>query len=144
MTTAREMMRPCPEVREGTTVAEMVRRMAEQPEFYFAVTRESGQLVGIVTEYDLVKLVYESGQYDFHTGVGGRIPVYLGMSPEQLRALTAADIMSTEPETVGATGSADEVAALMFRHKRKVVLVAEAGKLLGAIQRVDLVEKVLG
>lgn len=136
-------MRPCPIVAETASVGEILHRMVSEQEPAFAVVSDDGRLSGIITEYDLVKLVYESGQYDAEVLVG-QLPAYLGWSPEQLRALTAADIMTNDAEGVGPDMDLEELLQVTFRNHRKVVLVVEHGRLIGQIRRLDLVKKVLG
>ena len=143
MTTARDLMKPCPCIAETATVTEIVGKLAGD-DMALVVVDDQGHLTGIVTEYDLVKLIYQSGEYNLDAAVGGRIPAYLGMSPDQLKALTASEIMTCAPDTVPPTVSAEDLAETMFRNRRKVVLVAEQGRPLGIIQRMDLVHKVLG
>lgn len=143
MITVRDLMRSCGQVSETATVTEVLRSLTPDNTYCLAVVNAMGILTGIITEYDLVKLVYESGFYDVDVTVAGRIPVYLGMAPEQLRNLTAAEIMTQDPDTVDASATTPELLQTMFRSKRKVVLVADRGHVQGVVHRLDVVRKVL-
>lgn len=144
MTTARELMRPCPTVAETTTVSDLVQQLANESCSALAVVNGQGLLIGIVTEFDLVRLIYESGDYNMDTTLFGGLPGYLGYTPEQLKALTAGEIMTNDVETVSPEASLDDVAKALFQHRRKVLLVAKDKKVLGAIHRLDMVRRVLG
>ncbi|HLN62583.1 MAG TPA: CBS domain-containing protein [Symbiobacteriaceae bacterium] len=144
MTTARDLMHPCPTVAESDTVSHLVAQMAGHDSSVLAVLDAKGRLSGIVTEFDLVRLIYESGEYEVNEVVGGRLPTYLGYTPEQLKALTAGEIMTNDPETVAPDTTVNDVAEALFRNRRKVLLVAEKGQVLGVVRRLDLVRRVLG
>jgi CBS domain-containing protein len=144
VTTARDLMLPCPCVTPTTTVAELVSRMVVDPEYFYAVVDETDKLAGIVTEFDLVRLMYESGHYEAPTGVGGHIPAFLGYTPAQLRALTAADVMTNDPETIQPDTPLEELAISLFQNHRKVLMVTEGSKLLGVVRRIDVISTVLG
>ncbi|MDB4894488.1 MAG: hypothetical protein JWN15_750 [Firmicutes bacterium] len=144
MVTARDLMRPCPTVADSTTVAEVVARMAVDPEYFYAVLDAHGELTGIITEFDLVRLMYESGEYDAPEGAVGRMPRFLGYTPAQLRELNAASIMTEQPETVTPGTPMAEMAHGFFRRRHNQLLVAEGKHLLGVVRRVDVVKQVLG
>lgn len=144
MTTARDLMRPCPQVRKDETVAEALRLMAAAQGHPLAVVDANGKLVGILTEHDLVGLIYDSGTFNVSESVVGSMPAYLGYTTEQLRALKIDEIMTNDPETVGPNATVDDLVESVFRNRRKVVLVVEAGRPVGAVGRMDLVQKVLG
>ncbi|HYG58489.1 MAG TPA: CBS domain-containing protein [Symbiobacteriaceae bacterium] len=144
MTTARDLMKPCPCIQETATVKEIVEKLAGDDQALVVVDSQ-GDLQGIVTEFDLVKLIHQAADYDFEDGVvGGGLPAYLGMSVEELKVLTAGDIMTRDPDTVPLDMSLEDLAETMFRNRRKVILVAEDGRFQGMIQRMDLVKSVLG
>jgi CBS domain-containing protein len=113
------------------------------PDGYYAVVDARGHLAGILTEYDLVKLVYESGEFEPETFIGSQ-PAFLGYTREQLRALTAADIMTNDPEYVSPETDIDDLVAIVFKNRRKVVPVIEGHIVLGVVRRRDLLQKVLG
>lgn len=144
MIIARDLMRPCPSIPEGTTIAELVKIISSDREYCLAVVNKTGKLTGIITETDLIRMIYGSGVYDTDVGVAGHVPVYLGMNTEQLRALSAADIMTEEPEALAPNVSLEDLVGTMHRNRRKVLLIAEGGKVLGAVHRMDIITKVLG
>jgi CBS domain-containing protein len=145
VTTARDLMRPCPTVTEGATVSDMVRLLADTNCSALAVLDARGRLSGIVTEANLVELIYESGEFEFDEAVvGGRLPTFLGYTPEQLKALPAVDMMTNGVDTVAPDTTLEDVAKAMFRGRRKVLLVAVSQQVLGAVHRMDVIRRVLG
>jgi len=144
MTTARDLMTTCPTVLETATVADVIALIGTQPVTFLAVTNAAGRLVGILTEYDLVKPIHESFGFDTDAGVAGGYPAYLGWTPAQLRDLKVTEIMTNDPETVTPDEELETLAQIMFRNRRKVLPVVERGHLVGAVLRLDLVKKVLG
>ncbi len=144
MAIARDLMRPCGSVAENAIVADIFHILSAENSYCLAVLNAQGKLSGIITEFDLVKLIYESGVYDVDVAIGGRLPVFLGLTPEQLRELTASDIMTSDPDSVSPDTTDDELIKTMFRNKRKVMLVTDHGRVVGVVHRLDVVKKVLG
>ena len=142
VTTARDMMRSCLVVRNQAIVAEVVERMQQWP--VCMVVDEHDRVSGIVTEHDLARIVYESGQFDEDVSVAGGLPASLGMNVEQMRAVTVTEIMTAEPETIGPEMNLEEILKIIFRNHRNVLPVVESGRLLGVVYRMDAIKKVLG
>ncbi|HWI51202.1 MAG TPA: CBS domain-containing protein [Symbiobacteriaceae bacterium] len=142
MTTASDLMRSCLIMRDAATVADLLERIEQWP--VCAVVDSKDRLIGILTEHDLAKLIYESGQFDDETTIAGRLPAFLGMSVAQLRAVPITEIMTAEPDTVGPQTGFDELMQLIFRNRRVVLPVVSGGRLLGVVHRMDAIKKVLG
>ncbi|HYF93137.1 MAG TPA: CBS domain-containing protein [Symbiobacteriaceae bacterium] len=141
MTTARDLMRSCLVVRPVATVGEVVERVEQWP--VCMVVDEHDRVTGIVTEHDLARVVYESGQYDDDVSVAGGVPAFLGMNVEQMRAVSVTEIMTPEPETIGPETNLNEILKIIFRNHRVVLPVVEHGRLLGVVHRMDAIKKVL-
>ncbi|MEO8248506.1 MAG: KpsF/GutQ family sugar-phosphate isomerase [Burkholderiales bacterium] len=97
---------------------ELMREMSDKGLGASAVVDPAGKLLGIFTDGDLRRLV-ENGQ--------------------DLRALTAAEVMHENPRTIGASALAVEAAGLMEKSRITCVLVVDdAGQLIGAVNSNDL------
>lgn len=142
MTTARDLMRSCLVVREEATVADVIDRIGQWPVCMVVDSRD--RVCGILTEHDLAKLVYQSGQYDEETSVAGHMPAFLGMNTAQLRAVGVGELMTEDPETISPDMPLEMILRVIFRNHRDVLPVVEGGRLLGVVHRMDAIKKVLG
>lgn len=142
MMTARDLMRSCLVVRDDATVAEVVDKIGQWPVCMVVDSRD--RVCGILTEHDLAELVYRSGQFDDETTIAGHIPAFLGMSPDQLRAVGVKEIMTENPETVGPDLKLNMLLRIIFRNGRDLLPVVENGQLLGVVHRMDAIKEVLG
>ncbi|HWI65426.1 MAG TPA: CBS domain-containing protein [Symbiobacteriaceae bacterium] len=142
MTTARDLMRSCLVVREEATVADVIDRIGQWPVCMVVDSRD--RVCGILTEHDLAKLVYQSGQYDEETSVAGHMPAFLGMNTAQLRAVGVGELMTEDPESISPDMPLEMILRVIFRNHRDVLPVVEGGRLLGVVHRMDAIKKVLG
>ncbi|MBI4469136.1 MAG: CBS domain-containing protein [Acidobacteria bacterium] len=81
------------------------------------VTDESGRVIGVVTEFDLLKVLRKGSA---------------GM------ASVAEEIMSTEPICLDAEQTVDEAIDLMTHHHILRIPVVSKGKLVGIVSRADI------
>ena len=88
------------------------------------VVDSNGNLLGIITETDLLKLVTE--------GIQGQPPI----------EATVAEYMSTDVVTVPPTMDIYYVAGIFLKNKFRRLPVVEDGKIVGAITRFDLLRVV--
>ena len=88
------------------------------------VVDSKGNLLGIITETDLLKLVTE--------GIQGQPPI----------EATVAEYMSTDVVTVPPTMDIYYVAGIFLKNKFRRLPVVEDGKIVGAITRFDLLRVV--
>ncbi len=107
-----------------------------------ACVLEDGDLVGVVTEMDLIFQEKQVHVPSFITIMDAVIPLEL---PGKLKAefdkiagLTVADIMSKDPVTVTPDTAASKVAALMVEHGYSIVPVVRGDLLIGAVTRASL------
>ncbi|MDB5868747.1 MAG: KpsF/GutQ family protein [Polaromonas sp.] len=107
-----------PQVLPDTSFTELMREMSAKGLGASAVVDASQRVLGIFTDGDLRRLVEKGAD---------------------LRSLTAADVMHTQPRTVKADSLAVEAVALMEQHRiNSVLVVDEAGALCGALNTNDL------
>ena len=107
-----------PQVLPQASFSELMREMSRKGLGASAVVDADGAVLGIFTDGDLRRLV-EQGQ--------------------DLRALSAADVMHRQPRTVRDDALAAEAAAVMEQHRITSVLVVDAqARLVGALNTNDL------
>ena len=108
------------------------------------VVDDQGDLVGIVTEGDLMAMdadVQMPHWFELLDSI-----IYLGSQKkfeEQLKKATAAsvaDLMTRSPHTVGPDDPARAAATLMARHGFDRVPVVDGGKVVGIISRHDILK----
>jgi CBS domain-containing protein len=121
-------------VRETAGYKDIVSVLRELKISAFPVLDEADHLVGVVSEADL--LLKEVGQ----EALGGYL-ISSGRRGEQTKAagVTAAELMTTPPVTIGPDDSLADAARLMHdRHVKRLPVVDQAGRLVGIVSRVDL------
>jgi arabinose-5-phosphate isomerase len=107
-----------PRVTPSTGFSDMMRMMSGKGLGATAVADSDGKLLGIFTDGDLRRMI-EKGQ--------------------DMRGMTAGDVMHTRPKTIHPEALAAEAAQLMEQHRITLVLVVDGtGKLVGAINSNDL------
>ena len=100
----------------------------------FPVTDEAGRLIGVVSEADM--LIKEADQA-IHPGL------FTGMrrggEHEKAVGLTAADMMTPAPVTIGPDEPVERAAFLMYDHGvKRLPVVDAAGHLAGIVSRADV------
>lgn len=107
-----------PRVAPQASFSELMREMSHKGLGASAIVDEAGRPVGIFTDGDLRRLI-EKGQ--------------------DLRALSAGEVMHAQPRTVRQNALAVEAAEMMEQHRvTSVLVVDEAGLLCGALNSNDL------
>lgn len=121
LTRVRDVMRSgdaVPRVSVAAGVMDAVQEITRKQLGMTAVLDERGALAGIFTDGDLRRLLERVGD---------------------VRALAVADVMTRTPLTIGADALAAEAAQLMDRERRNQLLVVDdAGRLVGALNNLDL------
>ncbi len=134
-------------VHPDTDVESLLRLMRKHELPGVPVTDESGHLLGIVTESDLVLRDEDADLHlPHHIDLWGGV---IFLEPikhyeERLRrafAATVADMMTPDPVTVAPEGSLQDAARLIAERKHNRLPVVDAdGKLAGVVTRLDVLE----
>ena len=141
------MTTPAVTVRPDTTIKELVALFRERRLGGAPVVDDDEQLIGIVTEGDLMSLDAEVPMphwFELFDSI-----IYLGSQKkfkEQLQKATAAtvgDLMTPAPFTVKPDDPARDAATLMARHGFDRVPVEDEGRVVGIVTRHDVM-KMLG
>ncbi|HWD08512.1 MAG TPA: CBS domain-containing protein [Actinomycetota bacterium] len=135
---ALDVMTPDPVTVTGDTPAgEVARILAEKHISGVPVVNEAGQLIGIVTEADLlVKALAEEdlpAPWNVVTSFGRQ-------ERRRYHGHTAADVMSPDPVTVPEDTPVSKVAQLMLRHKVNRLPVVREGHCVGIVTRNDVLK----
>jgi CBS domain-containing protein len=141
----RDIMETTPvTVSPDTSVEDVVGTLREHELPGVPVVYVDGRCVGIVTEADLV---LPDDQGDLHLPhyinlFGGTVFLEpLGRFEQRLRkafASNAADMMTSEPDTVAPDTSVQEAARLIHRSGHNRLPVVEDGRLVGVVTRLDV------
>lgn len=105
---------------------------------------EDGEIIGIVTEIDLIARHARPHSPTYLPLLDARIP--LGGQREyreiirRILGMTARDIMTEDVRTVTADSDLEEVATLMVEERANPVPVLDSGKLVGIISHTDLIQ----
>lgn len=105
---------------------------------------EDGEIIGMVTEFDLIARHARPHSPAYLPLLDARIP--LGGQREyreiirRILGMTARDIMTENVRTVTADSDLEEVATLMVEEKANPVPVLESGRLVGIISHTDLIQ----
>jgi len=128
-------------VRPDTPVTEIAKRLIERNISGVPVVDDDGQVVGIVSEGDLMRRAENQTE---------RRPswwlAWFGMPEDRQRnyikthGTHARDIMSPNVITVGEDAPLAEIAATLEKHRIKRVPVVRDGKLVGIVSRGDLLQ----
>ncbi len=107
------------------------------------VVDETGRVIGIVTDFDLVVRNTRIDPPPFLPLLEGRIPLETqGHFERRIRHMVgteARDVMTEEVWTIGPDESIEALAELMVGKRVNLVPVVEAGRLLGVVSRADVV-----
>jgi CBS domain-containing protein len=120
-------------VRQSATYKEMAAMLHEQRVSAFPVLDDDNKVIGVVSEADL--LVKEA--------LEGTVRRTLLSRQERVRkqvnALTAADLMTKPPVTIGPDEPVTSAARLMFdKRVKRLPVVSDDGRLIGIVTRSDV------
>jgi len=134
-------------VRPDADVESLLRLMRQHELPGVPVTDETGRLVGIVTEHDLILRDEDADLHlPHHIDLWGGVIFLESVKhyEERLRRAFAAevsDMMTPDPITVGPDAPVEQAAKLIAERKHNRLPVVDAeGKLLGVVTRVDVLE----
>lgn len=125
-------------------VVAIARLMAERGISAVPVADARRQVVGVVSEGDLIRHVAGENQKDMGLfAVMFSDPHRLAAEYAKAHGRTARDVMTTALVSVPPTAAAEEIARLMAQKKVRRVLVMDGDRLAGVVSRADLLRAVL-
>lgn len=111
------------------------------------VVDESGHLVGILCQSDLVRMQKSLPIPSLFTLLDGFVPLsssaLLEAEVKRIAASKVSDAMSTKVVTIGPDITIDEIAALMVDKKFHTLPVTDNGKLLGVVGKKDVIKTLI-
>ena len=125
-------------VGENTPVKEIARKMLDHDIYGLPVVNEQGEILGVVSELDLMRKQIKPNEPSIWTMIWGMDPEREKQHRDAIRKYmgkTAGDVMTAPAMTVEASDSLEKVGNLMFNKKIKRVFVTEGGKLVGVVSR---------
>lgn len=139
------MSSPAVTVTPETEIREVARIMRERLFSGVPVVNESGELLGLITEMDLIKRNAPLPQPQYIAVLSALIPVNLAEARqyrEQLRqvlATTAGDLMQEEVVTVEPETPIEEALEAMLDPEVTMLPVMQGDRVIGVVTRTDLV-----
>jgi CBS domain-containing protein len=120
-------------VRQGAPYKEMAAMLHERRVSAFPVIDDDNKVIGVVSEADLLT----------KEALEGTVPRTLLSRQERVRkqtnALTAADLMTRPPVTIGADEPVTHAARLMFDQRvKRLPVTSDDGTLIGLVSRSDV------
>ena len=111
------------------------------------VTDETGKLVGILCQSDLIAQQKKLPIPSFFTFLNGLIPMtsmkQLEKQVQKITATTVAQAMMKNPVTVQPDTDIEEVAALMVDNNFHTIPVMDGGKLVGIVGKEDILRTLM-
>ena len=122
-------------VRANASFKEIAARLREYKTSAFPVLDHDDKVIGVVSEADLLpKEALEAG-YEGHRGLSG---LRHRAEREKATGVTAADIMSRPPVTIGPHDLVSRAAHVMYDQRITCLPVVEGERLVGVITRADV------
>lgn len=127
----KDIMREVYAVPEDMLIRDLLHELKAKEETCFTVKNQKGEMVGLVTESDLMKLISKPLPY---TGIGG-----LGYRSLFFRsAEKVKDIMTRNPICISSTAKLEDAARIMRNNKVRHLPVTQDKKCIGLIGIKDL------
>lgn len=139
MTAAEVMTRAVLKVQPNTSISDAIRLMLEQRVSGVPVIDQSGALVGVVTEGDLLRRVEVGTErrrphwLEFIRGPGRQAEEYVHTHGRKI-----SEVMTRDVVTVGEETPLDKIVELMEHKRIKRVFVVKDGRPVGVVSRSDL------
>ncbi|MCL5772839.1 MAG: CBS domain-containing protein [Firmicutes bacterium] len=129
-----------------TTVNEIARILHEKKISAVPVVNENSELLGVVTEEDLIHKVAKP-HIPLHIELLGGIlyfekPQTINDELKKLMGRTASEIMTKKVATVGEEAPVEDIAALMLDEQVNWIPVVKGKTLAGVITRLDILKAV--
>ncbi len=138
------MTRDVVTLRPDQSVTDAADRLAERGVGAMPVLDESGRLVGLLRDDDLVASAARVHVPTFinFLGLGVPFPGEMKHLERELKKIAGAnvrDVMDAEPATIAPDATLEDVATLMHDRGANSVPVVENGKVVGIVARADIV-----
>jgi CBS domain-containing protein len=141
------MTSPVITVHHDTSVLDLAKLLTEHRINGMPVVDDAGNLVGIVTEADLIdqnkKLHIPSVIFFLDSPIFLESPKKLDKELRKMAGTTAEDICTRDVVTVEDETPIDEVASLMAEKRINTIPVKREGKMVGIIGRGDLIRSIV-
>ena len=142
MNVADIMTREVVSVPTDMRVGQIARVFREHQLSGLPVIDEAGELVGIITELDMVKRHARPQLPAYLPLLGAYLPLGTKDYKESLRRITgvtAEDIMTTPVNTIGPDASFEDAATVMVSNRANPLpVVDDSGRMVGIISRTDI------
>ncbi len=149
MQTAKDIMTaPALSVTGDQTVREVLEMLAEKKISGFPVVNEENQVIGIISDTDIIRYSHTINVIPL-SNLSGWVSPYADISDlasmrkgfDMLHTTSVSQIMTKKVYTIMEDEAATDVAKLMNKRKiNRVPVVDAAGKLVGIITRSDMVQ----
>jgi CBS domain-containing protein len=131
-------------VRPDTPVGEVAQAFRSHGLSGLPVVSAEGELLGVITERDMIIRHARPHLPAFLPVLGAYIPLGRKEYQESLRRITgvvAQDIMTTPPKTIGPDADIEELASLMVEEDiNPVPVVDETGRMIGIVSHTDILQ----
>jgi len=133
-TVADVMTRRVVAVREAASFKEMVVKMRDSRVSAFPVIDDADRVIGVVSEADML-----NKEADLAAGPGTLASVLRFSDHEKAAGVTAAELMTRPPVTIGPDAPVAKAARLMCdRRVKRLPVISGTGHLVGIISRADV------
>ncbi len=149
MLTAKDIMtKSVTTVRATTTIEELARILMEHKISGVPVVDDNENLIGIVTENDLIsqnkRLHIPTVMRLFDSFIMLESPGKIEKEIKKMTAITVNDIYTKEVITVAEGTPVQDIATIMSEKKVHLIPVVEGKKILGIIGKIDLIKGITG
>jgi CBS domain-containing protein len=131
-----------------TEIAKAAKLLLENRINGVPVVNESGELVGILCQSDLIAQQKNIPIPSLFTLLDGYIPLTLlkrlDKEVEKIAATNVADAMTRQPTTVNPETGIEEIATLMVEKGYHTLPVVDGGKLVGIVGKEDILRTLIG
>lgn len=140
MTTVREAMIQVPPLSGTDPIFVALRQMRARNLAFVPVVSGDGSLYGLVTEGDLIRLIYRATREQSDT-----VPRWIrGAGRDLLIVQSLKEVVTRQLDTIGPDATLEEAAEVMLRSQRKVLPVIEDGKPVGYLTRSAIIDHLIG
>ncbi|MCX5716852.1 MAG: CBS domain-containing protein [Nitrospirae bacterium] len=149
MLTAKDIMtKNVTTVRAATTIEELARILMEHKISGAPVVDDNENLIGIVTENDLIsrdkRLHIPTVMRLFDSFIMLESPGRIEKELKKMTAIAVNDIYTKEVITVAEDTSVQDIATIISEKKVHLIPVVEGKKILGIIGKIDLIKGITG